>query len=308
MTVYKLPELSALPSLPEGASAALGNFDGVHIGHRELFRAAAEKRPSVIWTFSVPAKPGAPVKFITSPGERLSLFSESGADYAVTVDFDSVKDMTPEEFVRDHLKGTLHISRAVCGYNFRFGRGGAGNADGLRALCEKYGLECTVVPEVSADGREVSSSLIRELISRGDTESAAKYLGRSFSLCAPVIHGKGLGRSCGFPTVNQLFPEDCIVPACGVYAAAVEVDGKVYPGAANVGMRPTVSDGNDVNCETYIIGFSGDLYGKTVRVSFLRKIRDEITFPDTDRLFARIREDSEICLRIFGEFSERNQL
>lgn len=305
MVIYRLSDLRTVPSLPKGGCAALGNFDGVHIGHRALFKEALKSSVSVVWTFVEPAKPAAPVPLLTDLSERLRLFAEMGLSYAVITDFQSVRELSCSEFVRDHLKGTLGLSSAVCGYNYRFGRSGAGDSVLFSRLCRENGIACTVVPKVCIDGEEISSSRIRELILNGDVKEAKKLLGHPYSFTSPVLHGMRLGSSFSTPTVNQNIPSPFAVPARGVYATCVHIGEKIYPGATNVGVRPTVSDGKDLNCETNIIGFSGDLYGSSLRIDFLEKLRDEKEFSDKDALFSQIKKDIDECARIFGQFSER---
>ena len=307
MKIYKLPCRLPADALPAGCTAALGNFDGVHLGHKALFEEALKTPPCAVWTFTEPAKPNSPTPFLTDAKERLRLFSLCGLDYAVMEDFSLVKDLSCEEFVGKYLYEKLRLARVVCGFNYRFGKGGKGNAGELKKLCGEYGIECTVIPPVTIKGREISSSIIREMILCGDTEGAEALLGHPFSLTSPVIHGKNLGSLFNTPTVNQEIPQGMIIPKYGVYATAVTVDGKVFPGATNVGIRPTLNDGDKVNCETNIVGFSGDLYGKDIRIDFLKMVRDEQKFPDKGALFSQIKKDAERCRMIFTEHSERNR-
>lgn len=307
MKIINLPGLTPTDSLPEGGCAALGNFDGVHMGHKALFREAEKYSPAVVWTFSSPAKPNSPTPLLTDLGERLRLFSLCGMEYAVVEDFHELKDLSCEEFVKYRLSEKLRLSRVVCGENYRFGKGGTGNAADLCALCEKYGIECTVVPPVTDGGSEVSSSRIREYIRCGNTEHAERLLGHLYSFSSPVIHGKRMGSAFGVPTVNQKIPEGMAVPANGVYATAVTVDGEVFAGATDVGVRPTVEDGGALFCETNIIGCTGDLYEKTVRIGFIKRIRGEEKFSSADSLFTQIRKDAEICAAIFEQYRERSR-
>lgn len=304
MKIYRLPSLAEVTALPDGACAALGNFDGVHLGHKALLREAAKKSPCAVWTFSVPEKAEFTVPLLTEPTVRLRMFYSCGIEYAVTEDFDAVRNLSCEEFVRDVLHEKLHIGSVVCGYNHRFGKGGTGTAQDMQALCRRYGMECTVVPPVTCDGVAVSSSIIREKLAAGDVRAVARLLGRPFSLSSPVVHGKSLGSAYQIPTVNQKIPKRAQTPLFGVYATAVTVDGEVYAGATNVGVRPTLNDGNEVNCETNIIGFSGDLYGREIRVDFLEFVRNERKFEDKDELFSQIRKDIEACRKIFADLSQ----
>lgn len=297
MKVYKLPELCEVPRLPEGACVALGNFDGVHKGHRALFDACTGVK--AVWTFSSLAKPGEEIPFITDTKTRLRYFAECGLDYAVLEDFERVREMTPEDFVSEYLVKKLKIRRAVCGFNFRFGYRGAGDADTLVSLLSARGVSCTVKSPVFSRGRLVSSSSVREAILGGDMELAEELLGHPFAIEFPVIHGERLGRTIGVPTINQDFPKGHIIPRGGIYACAVTVGDDVFLGVANVGTRPTVSTSGKVNCETHIIDYSGILYGKEIRVEFYRRLRDEKRFDSVEGLKEQIGRDVSDTLDFF---------
>ena len=290
MIIYDLKN-KAECSLPENSAAALGNFDGVHIGHRRLFDALGHDRPRAVFTFSDLRRPG-DRSVLCEVDERLELIAQCGVSYAVLVPFEEVRGLSPEQFC-DMLCGSLKISRAVCGFNFTFGAGGRGNADTLCRLMEERSAEAVVVPPVTLGGETVSSTAIRRLLLEGRPERAAEMLGRNHFVRFPVIHGRELGRTIGVPTINQRFPENALVPRYGVYSARVRLGERFYPGVCNVGVRPTVSgkDENEPFAETHIIGFSGWLYGESVRVEFIRYLRPEIKFPSIDELKAQILKD-----------------
>jgi riboflavin kinase/FMN adenylyltransferase len=291
------------PSIPAASVVALGNFDGVHIGHARLIKTAADEARRrgahcVVWTFAAPPRlltdrSGAAVypPRLTGTAEKLRLIAALGADFAALEEFDDVRDMEPEEFVRERLIKTFGCVCAAAGFNFRFGRNAAGDADALTKLCGEGGASAIIADPVYFGGEPVSSSRIRLELAAGRVEAAAAMLGRPYSLTAPVAHGYRLGTSIGIPTANQRFAPDAAIPARGVYAASVDVGGAVYRGVANVGVRPTVSDSGDLNCETHIIGFDGDLYGATITVSFLRRLRGESRFPSVEQLRAQIMRD-----------------
>ncbi len=298
MDVIDLHTMKREEGISSPLSVALGNFDGVHIGHAELIRRAVGYAnehgiKSAVWTFAdsesvLPNKPG--TLALTSTAEKLSHIAGLGVDYAILADFESVRNLSPEEFVADVLLDKCKTEAAVCGFNFRFGKGGTGNAQMLRRLMAER--ECIIVDPVYANGRLVSSSAVRTLIESGDMEAASEMLGRAFSVTLQVVEGKRLGRTIGIPTINQNFPEGHIIPARGIYACTVETPDGVYPGAANVGLRPTVESGVDrANCETHIIGYNGCLYGENVRVSFYKRLRPEQKFPSVDELRAQIQLD-----------------
>lgn len=283
--------------LPENAAVALGNFDGVHMGHRRLFDALGEDLPRAVFTFSDLHRPGVR-SVICEVDERLELFARCDIDYAILVSFGEVRHMTPTEFC-DMLAGDLKIGRAVCGYNFTFGADGAGKAEDLSRLMGERGVQCVVVPPVTLRGETVSSTAIRRLLSEGNVKSAAEMLGHPHFVRFPVIHGRELGRKIGVPTINQAFPESTIVPRYGVYSVRVTVGDEIYPGVCNVGVRPTVADlpgeSEKPFCETHIIGFGGWLYGESVLVEFVDHIRDEKKFPSLDDLREQIAKDIEFA-------------
>lgn len=293
----------------------LGNFDGVHRGHMALVRRTLEERsrlsekyPSILggaWCFRQPPADflsGTPSFRITSTEEKLRLFAEAGLDAAILADFPECRNMSPEDFVCRMLGDECNCKKAVVGFNFRFGKGGAGTPDLLSALPDGY----AELEPVKVDGINVSSSTIRRLILSGDVGSAAELLGRPFSVFLPVVHGKRLGRTLGLPTINQLFGEHDLIPAHGVYTALAETDDKkTYPAVVNVGTNPTVKDDGTVVCETHILGFSGEIYGERVRVSFLSRLRGERKFGGTEELAAAIRKDIESAERYFAEHNIR---
>jgi len=306
LTIYKLPECTPVPSLPEGAILALGNFDGVHLGHQRLFEKASEMKRqgigkiSCAWTFTSLAKDG-DCPCLTDTKTKLSLFALYGLDYAVLENFEDIRCLSCADFVNSCLSEKLKAAGVVCGFNFRFGNGGAGDASLLSSLAEGAGIASCVVDPVTANGQTVSSTLIRERLLLGDAEGALSLLGHPFSISFPVAHGKELGRTIGIPTINQHFPAGHIVPRQGIYACSCYIGGEIYLCVANVGVRPTVSDSGSVNCETHIINYSGDLYGKEVQVEFYARLREEMKFDSLEALRRQIRIDIAECLDYFAE-------
>jgi len=333
MTIISLASGKKISSLPKGCSAALGFFDGVHIGHRAILTRAvsdaAERRaPSAVWMITTDGKSKGRTFLLTDENEKLRLIRELGIDYAVIASFEDIRNLSGEEFVRGILCGSLCVSTVVCGFNFRFGKGAAWGTDELSLMCQNAGINQITVPAVSVNGENVSSSRIRQLIAEGDVESAAELLGRPYFFRLPVVNGKMLGRRLGFPTANQLPPTDLVCPPRGVYATSAEladVDGtvKAYPGSTNIGVCPTVTaeilgstglsqdaDGaanvERAVAETYIDGFDGDIYGQILKVSFLKRIRGEVKFPSVDALTQQIKKDSENARAVFESHAERN--
>ena len=251
-------------------SIALGNFDGVHLGHAKLIGAAAQAARRIgakcaVWTFT--ANPfGAPC--LTSLEERLELFESLGADIAVVCPFEEIRGLSPAGFV--DLIASLGAVRCTCGYDYTFGAGAAGGVETLRALAGGRGMECDVIGRVCLPGGEtVSSTRIREFT-------------------YPVTHGNEIGRTLGFPTINQVFPADRVQPRRGVYVCRC----LGRPAVTNVGVRPTVSDAGEVICETHIIDYSGDLYGKSVKVEFVKFIREERKFSSLSELKEQLARDA----------------
>ncbi|MBQ9748920.1 MAG: riboflavin biosynthesis protein RibF [Clostridia bacterium] len=267
---------------------ALGNFDGVHLGHRALLTAAAEKHgctASAVWTFSTPSSRAVSgASLLTDPDERLERFRACGIELAILFDFEELKGMDAEHFVRDVLYRDCHVRHAVCGFNFRYGNRAAGNAATLRDTLAALGGKTTVIPPYEMDGTPVSSSVIREALAEGDMETVTAMLTRPYAISSEVLHGKQLGRTLGFPTANQRFPIGRAVPRFGVYAVRVTVDGKAYHGVANVGVRPTVEHTDAANCESFVFAFNGTLYGKRIQTEFLHFIRKERRFSDVTEL------------------------
>ncbi len=287
----------------------LGNFDGVHLGHAALIeKAVAEKKirgtKVAVWTFEEhPMKLlSGGICTLTENGEKNRIFAEKGVDYAVYEDFCAVKDMTPDEFVENILIGLFDCKTAVCGFNYRFGKNGKGDVNKLTEIMEGFGRMVIAVEPVCKDGEVISSTLVRQCIESGRAEKAAELLGRPYSIELPVVHGKELGRKLGFPTINQVFPADRIIPEKGIYASRCTVNDKLFYGVSNVGTRPTVNgNAGDVNCETHIIGFDGWLYDCKVKVEFCKKLRDEVRFENVELLTAAVKKDIENALSYFSK-------
>ncbi|MBQ0125191.1 MAG: hypothetical protein KBS59_02575, partial [Clostridiales bacterium] len=231
--------------------------------------------------------------------QKLALFCESGIDIAIICDFADVKDMSPEEFVSDVLINKCHVDTAICGFNFTFGKNASGSAEDLREFMESHGKNAVIVAPVKCENDIANSSSIRVMIERGDMENARKMLGRYFFLEAAVEGGNKIGRTIGVPTINQFFPENSVIPKRGTYASKCVIDGKEYISVSNVGLRPTVSENGARNCETHIIDFSGNLYGKTVKVEFCKYIREEIKFDSLEKLGDRIKKDIDFTKTYF---------
>ncbi|MBE6606927.1 MAG: bifunctional riboflavin kinase/FAD synthetase [Ruminococcaceae bacterium] len=273
-------------------TVALGNFDGVHFAHTELIRKAKEitfslcktagkKILTAVFTFSDLKKP-----YITTTNEKLAVFEKLGVDCVFLCSLEAVKNLSPEEFVRDILVSKLRCVHTVCGYNYRFGKNALGDTSLLKELTEKYGIGCTVVDEIHG----VSSTCIRELISNGNITEANEIIGRPFTVSGNIIHGRGVGHTFGCPTLNVDIPEGKLLPMNGVYFTVCKVGESFYPAITNVGVCPTF--GNDrITCENHLIDVCCELYGEFAEVFFLAFRRKEIKFSSPDELYKTVSED-----------------
>jgi riboflavin kinase/FMN adenylyltransferase len=294
MDVIWLPDAE-----PRPRHVAVGEFDGVHLGHREVMRGA-----DTVLTFephprAVVAPEKAP-KLITALDTKIDLVSGLGVQELVVIPFDGAfASQSPQAFIDDVLVRRLGATVVSVGENFRFGHRAKGDVALLRA---QDAFETRVVELVQGDGEVISSSHIRELIAAGEMERAAACLGSPFQLRGTVAHGDKRGRTLGFPTAN-LVPDPALVyPAHGVYAcrAAVELDGKWqwWPAATNVGVRPTFVTGRGLLVEAFLLGFEGDLYGRELRLVFLSRLRGELRFDSVEELIEQMERDVEDTRRI----------
>ncbi len=302
MIRYSLP--AQTPPTPEQPRAvALGIFDGVHSGHQAVVTAAvtAGAGKCAVYTFApdtVTTKGDGQQRLCTAE-EQEQLLARLGVEELFEVDFATVCRLSPEQFVEKVLVEQLRTGTVTCGYNYRFGRGGSGDAALLTVLCAAHGITVQVLPAVESAGQPVSSTAIRGAIARGELSRARQLLGRGYSLRLPVSHGQQLGRRLGMPTVNQALPRELALPPFGVYASTVEVRGEVYTGVTNIGVRPTVG-GEQPIAETWIHGFSGDLYDETVTVYPVAFLRGEQKFPTVEALGEQVRRDEAAALAMFA--------
>ena len=282
---------------------ALGFFDGVHLGHGALLRRAAEEAQkrgceSAVFTFDRPPKEvitGIPCPLINSPEDRAELVKRLyGIDEMIMVPFDDEMRTTPwDRFVTDILVERYGAVHLVAGHDHHFGHRNQGSPELLKEKCAELGLGCDIIPAVTLDGVTVSSTHIRKLLEEGDVETARAFLGHPHVLTQTVGHGRQLGRTIGIPTANLVAPPHVLLPKRGVYAAKITLpDGRAFGGVTNVGVRPTVNNGQDVTVEPWILDFDGDLYGQAIRVEFFRRLRDERKFESLDALRSQIETDA----------------
>ncbi|HML13754.1 MAG TPA: bifunctional riboflavin kinase/FAD synthetase [Xanthobacteraceae bacterium] len=290
----------AAPAGPlHGAVVAIGNFDGVHRGHRAVIAAALDRaktfrRPAAVLTFEPHPRaffnPNEPLFRLTDAANKLRLLAATGIDGAIVLTFDAaLARLTAEEFVERVLLERFAIGGAVIGFNFHFGARRAGTPQFLIAQGRERGFAVDVVPRFEYRGRPVASGPIRDALAAGHIDEATELLGFPWFVSATVIHGDKRGRELGFPTANLRLD-----PACrlrhGVYAVRVGIGGHRYDGVASFGRRP-MFDGGAVLLEVFLFDFSGDLYGQSIDVAFIAWIREEAVFDSREALTQQMRED-----------------
>ena len=274
---------------------ALGFFDGVHRGHGALLRKAAERAGELnaapaVFTFDRSPKEfvtGKPVLLINSNDDRRDIIRRVyGIQRVIFAPFDrEMMTMPWQDFITELLVKQYGAVHLVAGHDYRFGHKNEGTVERLREKCRELGLGCDIIPKVELEGITVSSTYIRTLLEQGDVERAALFLGHPHCLSQTVRHGQRLGRTIGIPTVNLAVPAHVLTPERGVYITrAFLPDGRSCPGVTNVGTRPTVTEGDTVSVETYLLWFDGDLYGQTVRLDFYKRLRGEVKFPSLEAL------------------------
>ncbi len=291
--------------LPQRVVAAIGVFDGFHLGHRALLSEAKrvsglEGYPVLLMTFhphprTLTGNSGGHERLLTPREEKAFLAEDFGASYFLSVDFTlSLIHISPDDFVTDYLVQGVGVAHVVCGFNFTFGYKGSGTPGDLKRWGSEQGFGVTVVPPFEMDGEIVSSTRIRNSLEKGEVSHAARLLGRPYCLYGRVERGDGRGRRIGLPTCNISVPDDKLIPGNGVYAAYTRFLGEsgieCHPSVVNIGTRPTFG-GKGIRVECHIPGFRGNLYDREMQVFFLEKIRDELHFPDASSLRERVLED-----------------
>ena len=278
----------------------LGNFDGVHLGHQAIFRmlierAREKKGTSVVYTFvphplRVIAPERAP-KLLTTYKDKIKFIEECGIDVIICANFTKeFANISAEDFVREILCKILKVKEIFIGSNYLFGKGRKGSPELLKKLGKECGFTVTIINEIKINNATLSSSMIRNLIAKGRVDEAAKFLGRQYSVEGIVVEGAKRGKSLlDTPTANLLTANE-LLPKDGVYAVKVDIDGKIYGGATNIGHNPTFKD-KKFSFETHVLDFNGRLLGKTLRVHFIKRIRDEVKFPGIDELGAQLKKD-----------------
>ena len=300
-----------------GTAITIGKFDGFHLGHQVLLNDISEKAGEKNLE-AVCCKLRFSGCNIMSTNEEDSFLKNRfpKIDRIEYIDFTpEFAAMSPDEFVRDYLVQRLSVAYVVVGNDFRFGKDRAGDAETLKSLGKKYGFEVRICDKLLIDGSVVSSTRVRENLAKGNVENASRLLGYTYELNGTVTSGKKLGRTFGFPTINLGIEQDKLLPAYGVYASLIymsdskktesenkvssQIDGiRVYKGITNIGIRPSIDDGDRPTVETFIYDFNEDIYGETVRVVPVHYIRPEQAFKNLDDLVEQINKDIEVAKRI----------
>lgn len=296
--INSLEEIKGIPP----CSIALGNFDGVHLGHQALISKAVEKAKELnihsgVFTFSNHPKNlftgQNTVKNIIYQEEKADLIASLGVDFLFNIPFTwEISRMEAVDFIEQLLVDRMNMREAFCGFNYRFGYKAGGNPQILRAEGLIKGYNVNEIPPVTVEGDVVSSTLIRGLIKAGEMEECEKYLGRKYSIGGEVVVGNRLGRKIGFPTSNIMIDESMVTPPNGVYITHCIYNHEKYPSVTNVGVKPTIGSFKK-NMETHIFNFDRELYGKTIKVEFLKMTRDEVKFGSVEELSQQIVKDCQ---------------
>jgi len=289
------------------AVLTIGNFDGLHVGHRAIMRTVVARArdlggEAVVYTFEPhPRKvlrPDQPPQLLTTLDQKIDLLDGMGVDVAIFEPFDrEFAAMEPESFVREYIHRQIRPMEVYVGYDFRFGRDREGSMRLLTEMGPRLGFSVTIIPEVTIDGRDVNSTRIRELLSQGDVRETQRLLGRPFCTRGIIVEGRRRGRTLGFPTAN-IAPQNEVLPGAGVYAGYARfvddgdpVRGEEFPAVTNVGWRPTFDDDMGFVAEAHLIDFEGDLYGRRIDLSFEHRLRSERKFAGPEELKTQIRKD-----------------
>ena len=294
--------------MEQNAAVAIGNFDGVHLGHRALIARARElgvahDARTVVLTFdphpSVVLAPHSAPPMLTSLERRIELLADAGADIVVIEPFTrELASAAPNAFIDDVVVHALRATAIVVGYDFTYGHGRTGTTEALRIHGNRAGIEVEVMPAVEIAGEAASSTRIRAALRDGELARAEQVLGRRWDVDGVVVHGAKRGRTIGVPTANVRPDADLPVRA-GIYAVLLHVDGKALPAVASLGTNPTFVSSGELVLEVHVLDWDGDLYDRRVRTTFVARLRDEAKFTTVDALVAQIRDDIRAAKTLF---------
>lgn len=284
---------------------ALGNFDGVHLGHRKLIGQAIEQAKklaasTVVLTFNPhPLKLLAPEKFpklLSTYAQRVEMFRQLGVDIVILLPFSlELANLSPRQFVTQVLLEKLHAVHVCVGFNYSFGKGGQGTAENLGEFGRELNFGVTIVEQALRHGKIISSTEIRDALEHGEIEEAHDFLGYWPTITGKVVRGDQRGRLIGFPTANLEPPDDLLIPTRGVYAAWARVGGKVWPAMVNIGLNPTFKLDNEYRIETHIFNFGRNIYGERLDLIFRKKLREERKFNGIAELRSQLTKDKLIA-------------
>ena len=302
MQIYT--SLDSINKQKKTTAVALGAFDGLHLGHQKVINQVIglNFEPSVFTFSEDPSKSlSGKTEYLMTQEDKLSTLELMGVENLFDVNFSDVKDLSPEEFFYDVLLDKCAVGMISCGDDFRFGKKAKGDVTLLKELCEKNGIKLKICPPVMLENEVIHSTRIRTALKEGNARLAEKLLGRPFGFTLEVIKGNALGRTIGIPTINQRLPDGFVLPKFGVYAALVHIDGKIFFGTCDIGVKPTV--GSDIPlAETWIADFSGDLYGKKLKLDILDFIRPEKKFDSLDDLRDEIKRNAVVSKEICSNY------
>lgn len=311
---FYLGEFTKKGSVFMASVVALGNFDGLHKGHMTVIDDAVEmgKRLGAV-PFALVFKEhplgvltGVTPVCLFNKDSRATAFKKTGVTLCL-LDFDELKDMSPEEFFDEIIIKRMGAIGVCCGFNYNFGKNGAGSAETMRELCERAGIEFSMSPELDFEGKPISSTRIRKAIEKGEIELANVMLGHPYSFKLLVVDGDKRGRHIGAPTINQKIPENLVTPKYGVYMSKTTVGDKSYLSVTNIGVRPTIYEDDSPGVETHILDFDGELYGKYIEVALLAFIRPEKKFDSLVQLETQIQIDEKKVRELAEEVRNRKR-
>jgi len=303
MDIFK--GIEQLPDMSSGSAVAIGNFDGMHLGHQEILQSLVKQGKkqnlsAFVLTFSShPRKVLGEnsLDLIQTHEQRLDDIKKYAVQGILILTFDKVLSSQPaEQFIDRILIDSLHARVVIVGENFHFGKKREGNVEFLKKISARSGFRVISVPSVIIDGINISSSYIRQLLKTGEIEKASRFLGHPYSVCGTVVKGDSIGKALGFPTANIITPNEILPP--GVFITQTQIGLKKYPSLTNVGIRPTFHHRGE-HIESFLINFKNDLYGRIVNVSFLKKIRDERKFESPEALTEQIQRDLQTAKDYF---------